>query len=391
MRILTLLLLFVASVVCAQTTIYIPEPYGDNFIESELISEVSFVELESESFGMISPDMEMKVDGEDYFVLDNKMTQCVYHFGSDGKLLNTICEDKPKTDDDKLPVLNNPAKFNINPYKKEVEIYNFANSKVIRYNYEGKKTGQTDLFITPSDFVRNAEGNYWVYMGWNNKQSQYRLLKIDANGMTLDRKMRLVSRCTPIEGFAFYVGSDKIYMWEALGNLIYSIDNNSTKPEYRFDYGARNLPLNFHNLNGEDSYKSIQESGYYTVKKYVGNKDFGYIFLNYISSSQNQLEMFHVIHDKKSGQVYVYTENSAIGAFDKAQYITDNNELVFLVAPRKVRSLLNSGSEFVPAPFENLPEDIARLRNPIILKIKLESFRPEVEQEESNEDQYFGN
>ncbi|MDA3928736.1 MAG: 6-bladed beta-propeller, partial [Prolixibacteraceae bacterium] len=371
MRVITFLFLFLFfNTVFGQTKVYIPEPYGDNFIESELIGEVSFVPLVLEKYGMIAPDMEMKVDGEDYFILDNKFTQCVYHFNSKGELIQNICEQKSTQEED-VPVLNNPAKFNLNPYKKEIEIYNFENSIVHRFNYSGNKQGEVAFNVTPSDFVCDENGNYWVYTGWNSSETQYRLIRTDGNGITQERKMRLISKCTPTGSYSFYISPEKIFMWELFGNTIYSIQNNSILPEYLFDFGASNLPLNYHMLKGDDSFQMISKAGYYTVNKYVGNKNFAYVFLNYINASSRQREMFHVIHDKKAGQVYVYTENSAIGAFNKAQAITDNDELVFLVSPRKIRQLLSSGTEFVPAPFIGLVDDIGRSRNPIILKVKL--------------------
>ncbi|MFA9391662.1 MAG: 6-bladed beta-propeller [Prolixibacteraceae bacterium] len=386
---ITFFLMLVGIFVAGQTKIIIPEPYGDNFIESELISNVSFVPLQLDRLGVISPDMELKVDGEDYFILENRNSQCVYHFGSEGELLNTICEQKPAQEADNLPILNNPAKFSLNPYLKQIEIYNFENSIINRFSYDGKSVGKLDFGISPSDFVRDNLGNYWVYMGWHNSESQYRLIKADQNGKVIDRKMRLISNSIPFEGFAFYINNNDIYFWETLGNTVYAIEKEGIVPKYLFDFGSHNLPLNYHMLKGDDSFKYITDAGYYTVKKYVGNDDFDYLFLNYTSNQQR--EMFHVIHDKKAEQIFVYTENSAIGAFDKAQSITAENELVFLVSPRKIRQLLSGGTEFVPAPFMNLVEGLGRERNPVILKIQLKSFAAEIQEAPGTGGTYFEN
>lgn len=388
---LTGLLILLFGVLCAeaQTVIFVPAPTGENFIESELISEVSFLPLEIERYGMITPDMELKVDGEDYFILDNKFTQGVYHFGASGELLSLIGGVNEVQTEENLPNLTNPAKFNLNPYQKEVEIYSFENSEVTRYNYDGTMDGKISFSYNPSDFVRDHEGNYYIYTGWNSKETQYRLIKTSSNGMPLDRKMRLISKCTPIEGFSFYIDNDKIYMWEPLGNLIYSLSSGKQQPEYRLDYGANSLPLNYHMLNSEDSFQLIHEMGYYTVKKYVGNENYGYLFLNF--SNMERREMLHVIHDKKSGQIYIYMEDSGLAAFDKAQAITPDNELVFLVSPRKIRRLLGTGSDFVPAPFIGLDEELRSHRNPILLKIKLETFTQEENDYNASDSLFFGN
>ena len=384
-----LALVFWAQLLIGQTKIHIPEPFGDRFIESELISGVSIVPLAIERYRMITSDMEMKVDGDDYFILDNKVNQCVYRFNGTGELLNTICEEKKEAGEEDLPQLNNPAKFSIDPLRKQVEIYNFENSIITQYRYDGTKTGQLNLSVSPSDFIREKDGNYWIYTGWNNSETQYRLLKTDERGNITDRKMRLISKCTPTEGFAFYNTGNAICFWELLGNTAYKIEKNEITPSYLFNFGNRNLPLNYHIMEGDDSFMMINQSGYYTVKKYLENDDFAYFFLNY--NSIEQREMFHVIHDKKAGQIYIYTENSAIGAFDKAQSLTADNELLFLITPRKIRQLLGGGTEFVPASFVGLEEQVGRMRNPVILKIKLQSVEGYQPVNTSNDSLYFDN
>ena len=126
----------------SQVEISFSQPITDNFIESELIQEVTFVPLQYEKFGSISPDMELRYEDKNFFILDNKFTQCVYRYNEDGVQLNTICEQKQVATENDLPVLNNPVKFNINPYLEQVEIFNFEKSTLQRYSYSGKKIDQ---------------------------------------------------------------------------------------------------------------------------------------------------------------------------------------------------------------------------------------------------------
>jgi hypothetical protein len=357
-----------AGLVKAQVQIDIPQPYGNSFIESELIEEVSILPLNYKQYGLVRTDMEMKVDGEDYFILDNQNSQCVYHFNNEGELADTICVPKQKSDSN-LPQLNNPAWFSINPYKKQIEIYRFEDSNINRFSYNGKYLGNIELDVTPSDYVRNKNGEYWVYAGWNNNETQYRLIKTNAQGSVTNRELRLVSKCTPTEGFAFFVTPKRILFWELLNNNVYAIENGKISTLYEFNFGAHNLPRDYHMTPAEESFTHINQAGYYSMKKVLENDTFTYFFLNF--SNVQQREMFHVLHNKNSGAVHIYTENSSIGAFDKAQYLTDNNELVFLVSPRQVRRLLNSGSAFIPAPFMDVPDEIRKYRNPVLLKIKL--------------------
>jgi hypothetical protein len=143
---------------------------------------------------------------------------------------------------------------------------------------------------------------------------------------------------------------------------------------------------------GNDSFTQINQTGYYTIKKYLENEDFSYFFLNFTSLEQR--EMFHVIYDRNTDQLFIYTENSAIGAFDKAQEITDDNELVFLVSPRKIRQMLSYVADFVPAPFLGLEDEMRRLRNPVVMKIKLRSLSEEYETDDQinpEDTLFFGN
>lgn len=322
---------------------------------------------------MISQDMEMKYYDNNYFILDNKFTQSVYRFDEEGNLLNTITAQDTSSNNTNKLVLTNPAKFNVNHFNKNVELYNFEESSIQRFTYEGNKVDKIKLALNPSDFTRTKEGNYLIYTGWNNKETQYRLLIADRNGKTIDKRLRLVSKCTPTEGYSFYTTAEGTYMWELLGNTTYFISNNNNITEkFIFNYGNKNLLPNYHMLEAYDSYRLINHAGYYTIKKYLENKDFAYFFLNF--TGENQKEMYHIIYDKNKKITYSYNENSGIGAFDKAQALTDDNELIFLVAPRKFRQLFSSGIENISPVFDELSEIINKERNPIILKIKLQSI-----------------
>lgn len=356
----------------SQVEISFTQPITDNFIESELFQEVTFTPLQYEKIGSISPDMELRFEDNNLFILDNKFTQSVFRYNEEGVLINTIGGQKQASNESSLPVLNNPTKFNVNPYLEQVEIFNFENSTLQRYSYSGKKIDQIVFAINPADFTRDSEGNYWIYTGWNNKQTQYKLLKTDQNGKITDKKMRLVSKCTPIEGFAFSTNKKGINFCELLGNSTFHIKGNSITETFFLNYGLRNLSPLFHTMNANESYQLINHNGYYTVKKYLENDNFAYFFVNFISNEERQI--FHIIYDKKTQKTYRYIENAAIGAFEKAQALTENNELVFLVSPRKIRQLSGDFSDSLPPLFSDLNEFSNQNRNTMIVRIKLQSI-----------------
>lgn len=369
----SLLLVINIFVVKGQVEISLLQQPLIDIIESPLISEVSFTHLQITKIGMISQDMEMKYYDNNYFILDNKFTQSVYRFDEEGTLLNTITAQDTSLQNSNKIILTNPAKFNVNHFNKLVELYNFEESSIQRFTYEGNKLDKIKLALNPSDFTRTKEGSYLIYTGWNNKETQYRLLITDKNGKTIDKRLRLVSKCTPTEGYSFYTTDEGTYMWELLGNTTYLISNNNNITEkFVFNYGNKNLLPNYHMLEAYDSYRLINHAGYFTIKKYIENKDFAYFFLNF--TGENQKEMYHIIYDKNKKITYSYNENAGIGAFDKAQALTDNNELIFLVAPRKFRQLFSSGIENIPPIFDELSETVNKERNPLILKIKLQSI-----------------
>lgn len=102
--------------------------------------------------------------------------------------------------------------------------------------------------------------------------------------------------------------------------------------------------------------------------------------------------MFHIIYDKNSKQTHIYTENAGLGAFDKAQAITENDELVFLVLPRKIRQLMSNDNDYMPMVFSGIMDEMKTLRNPVVLKIKLSSSSDQqFEKENENEEleQYY--
>ncbi|HPR30709.1 MAG TPA: hypothetical protein PLK12_01380 [Prolixibacteraceae bacterium] len=367
-----ILLIGVASSVFGQRAISIPAPQGASFIESPLIEAVSFFPLEQEKINMILPEMELRYSNKHYFILDNKYTQCVYRYNENGELINTICEVKDEKDKI-LATLNNPASFSIDPFREQVEIYNFQKSTVQRLSFDGTFIDEIPFPIHPSDFTRDKQGNYWIYSGWNHRDTQYRLLIADKNGKVIDRKMRLNTRCVTTSGFAFSYYKEDILLWESLGNLAYSIRDNTPKERYLFSFGTFNLPLDFHITDPQISYQRMNNNGYYSIKKYLENDRFAYFFLNFTNTPLLQKEMIHIIHDKQADKIHILNENSGIGAFDKAHALTESDELVFLISPRKIRQLLSGGVEYVPDSFYGLDEDLRDVRLTCVLKIKLRS------------------
>jgi hypothetical protein len=352
----------------SQVEVSLTQPITNNFIESELITDISFIPLKYEKAGTILNDMELKADKNDYFILDSKITQNVYRFNESGELLNTISTQKKVVGENTLPVLNNPVKFNINPSMSYVEIFNFENSSLNRFSYSGKKIDQIVFPVSPSDFICDRKGNYWIYTGWNNKESQFRLIHADQNGKVIERMMRLVSKCTPTESFAFSRSNDVIYLWELLGNSTYKIENGNVVETFKFNYGSKNLSQLYHAMESYDSYQMISRNGYYSIKKYLENNNFAYFFLNYTAESQK--ELFHIIYDKKNKKIYKYFEESAI-ALEKAQALTENDELVFLVTPRNIRRLASSESVTLLPVYEGLIDASDTIKNTMIVKMKL--------------------
>jgi hypothetical protein len=365
--------LFASHTLFAQSavTIDLPQPVGDNFIESALISNVSVVPLQIETPRAITEDMEMKYVNNNYFILDNRFKQCVYHFDAEGKFVNKIGEKTVSENAGDVPVLTNPVKFCVDPYRHEVSVFNFEEMQIQRYTYEGKKLDMVKIDLDPADFICNNKGNYIVYTGWNNKASSYRVLFMDHNMKPIDKKLRLISKCMPIQSPSFYDAGNAVCMWELFGDRTYRISNTDIIPSFIFDFGQFKLPENYHNMLAAEGMQELMKNGYFTTKKYLENDQFAYFFLNY--TSPDQREMIHVIYDKKAKKTYVLNENAGIGAFDKAQALTSDNELIFLVSPRKVRQLLGGGSDYMPDVFTSLDEQIKDIRNPMILKIKLQS------------------
>jgi hypothetical protein len=352
-----------------QIKIELKEPIGDDFLETPLLSSVSFVPLQVERPTLIAQDMELKYADNQYFVLDHKNFQCIYRFDEEGNLLNTIGGEQNKQTTDNQPMLVNPVKFSINPYLKQAEIYSFEDSEIRRFQFGGKMIDRISMKMNPSDFIRDRSGNYWIYMGWNNSETAFRLLKSDGSGKVIERQMRLITKCTPNEGFSFYDSGNGICLWELLGNETFLITDNQIKKTFLFDFGTYSLPLNYHLMPAQDGMALMNNTGFYTVKKYLENNDFAYFFLNFTKPYQR--EMIHVIFDKKNKKPYVYNEFSGIGAFDKAQAITPENELLFLVSPRKFAQLFSREGNIVPDLYYDFSQELSSIRVPMVLKLKL--------------------
>jgi hypothetical protein len=282
--------------------INLQDPEGINFIESEMIEEVVAIPLNLENPRTIAEDMEMRYIDNNFFILDNKFKQCIYRFDEEGNLLNSIGERAIETKESNLPVLTNPVKFIVDDHQNRVEIFNFEQAQIQRYGYDGKKYDKVPLKLDPADFIRDKQGFYWIYTGWNHKETSYRLLRMDRSMNQIDQKMRLITKCTPTQGFsAFYESNNGICFWELLGNITYVIRKENVEPSFVFNYGGFQLPGTFHNMLASESILLLNKNGYYSMKKYMENESFAYFFLNFTSSDKRY--MIHVIYDKKAKKI----------------------------------------------------------------------------------------
>ena len=101
------------------------------------------------------------------------------------------------------------------------------------------------------------------------------------------------------------------------------------------------------------------------------NKNFVYFLI--IKQEMHEAELNHLLIDKKTGckRILSIKDDEIINAFGRANMLTDNDELIFLVHQALLVDLIKK----YPLLKGNLMDPLNEELNPFVVKVKLKSFK----------------
>lgn len=264
---------------------------------ADIVNNVRAVVLEETEHSIIGHIDKMIYDRGRFYVLDRKMNKGIYVFNSDGSFLFNIGRVGRGHGE-----YIEPTDFVI--ADTLVLVLDEFGKKFVRYGLDGVYRGQKRLNAVFTNIACTENGRLiMAKAGDNSNQNElrdYELFQIDIEGNILRKYYKNEYSMNFSAGNELVAFGDKIYYARALRPGVCEVDTSGFQMKYAFDFGNKNLPLDYERQSSGDYPRFLKrfESGYvyYTgsfieTSRYVG-------FAVHDGDKMN----FYQVYDKDTGK-----------------------------------------------------------------------------------------
>ena len=266
-------------------------------VPADIVNNVRAVVLEETEHSIIGHIDKMIYDRGRFYVLDRKMNKGIYVFNSDGSFLFNIGRVGRGYGE-----YIEPTDFVI--ADTLVLVLDEFGKKFVRYGLDGVYRGQKRLNAVFTNIACTENGRLiMAKAGDNSNQNElrdYELFQIDIEGNILRKYYKNEYSMNFSAGNELVAFGDKIYYARALRPGVCEVDTSGFRMKYAFDFGNKNLPLDYERQSSGDYPRFLKrfESGYvyYTgsfieTSRYVG-------FAVHDGDKMN----FYQVYDKNTGK-----------------------------------------------------------------------------------------
>ncbi len=266
-------------------------------VPADIVNNVRAVVLEETEHSIIGHIDKMIYDRGRFYVLDRKMNKGIYVFNSDGSFLFNIGRVGRGHGE-----YIEPTDFVI--ADTLVLVLDEFGKKFVRYGLDGTYRGQNRLNAVFTNIACTENGRLiMAKAGDNSNQNElrdYELFQIDIEGNILRKYYKNEYSMNFSAGNELVAFGDKIYYARALRPGVCEVDTSGFRMKYAFDFGNKNLPLDYERQSSGDYPRFLKrfESGYvyYTgsfieTSRYVG-------FAVHDGDKMN----FYQVYDKNTGK-----------------------------------------------------------------------------------------
>lgn len=266
-------------------------------VPADIVNNVRAVVLEETEHSIIGHIDKMMYDRGRFYILDRKMNKGIYVFNSEGSFLFNIGRVGRGHGE-----YIEPTDFVI--ADTLVLVLDEFGKKFVRYGLDGTYRGQNRLNAVFTNIACTENGRLiMAKAGDNSNQNElrdYELFQIDIEGNILRKYYKNEYSMNFSAGNELVAFGDKIYYARALRPGVCEVDTSGFRMKYAFDFGNKNLPLDYERQSSGDYPRFLKrfENGhvYYTgsfieTSRYVG-------FAVHDGDEMN----FYQVYDKNTGK-----------------------------------------------------------------------------------------
>ena len=336
-----------------------------NFYNAGIFSDIAYTSLETQEQCLIGDFLSLKACNNDYYVFDQN-NQSMFRFADDGRFMNRIGQ-RGKGPNEYATILD----FAIDRDENTIDLLTAPKSDIYRYRPDGSWVTSVSTDGIPAQSMAKLKGHYLLNIGYSNYFSEERLYRVDGQGKTISKFHPIVTKLFNVTEPNFFQTDSVVYFHESFCNVIYDVTTDEVKPLHTFDFGNYNIPDIVHEMDPMEVFGMLDNKGMINIRHFCFNKNFTCLFLS--QQQTGQLVQYHYIIDNNTGNqvaLKIPVEDWAMETFGIAQFITENDELVFLAQPAGLIEIIKNHPFFKG----DIDFPINADMNPFIAKFKLKSF-----------------
>lgn len=264
---------------------------------ADIVNNVRAVVLEETEHSIIGHIDKMMYDRGRFYVLDRKMNKGIYVFNSDGSFLFNIGRVGRGHGE-----YIEPTDFVI--ADTLVLVLDEFGKKFVRYGLDGTYRGQNRLNAVFTNIACTENGRLiMAKAGDNSNQNElrdYELFQIDIEGNILRKYYKNEYSMNFSAGNELVAFGDKIYYARALRPGVCEVDTSGFRMKYAFDFGNKNLPLDYERQSSGDYPRFLKrfESGYvYFIGSFIETSR----YVGFAVHDGDKMN-FYQVYDKDTGK-----------------------------------------------------------------------------------------
>ena len=295
--------------------------FDKSVLLSDFFTSVNYLPLETNNSSFLTYPTQIQFFDSLLFFQDHKDDQ-IYVFSITGKFLNTIGR-----------IGRGPGEqltfgdFYIDREKKLIEILDLGTDNLFTYSFNDQVIGQRKL-IWCSSFAKTNSGDYLMYSGYapHFHDQKGKLLKSPI--ALVNDKGKVVNLFTSdFEPFGLGIRSimsknalskigDTILFCPNRSNVIYQYYNSNLTPRIYLDFGKREMPRKYANMNGltYENISTFQSQFIVDINDFMESNDFIAFNFSYQST------LYQALINKKSHKKAIAKSTNYINDIDRIEY-----------------------------------------------------------------------
>lgn len=353
-----------------ETVVYDPEA-GDGLLRSDLIRTVEIIPLQTLDSALLGTDPELIVDGTEYYLVDRNGSLEILRYDSIGRFLNRIGY-RGKGPQEYLKISN----VYVDPNTGNLSVFSSVDSKVCTYRKTGECVSCRKVGHRFQQGIPDEEGNLWLYLGYRNGTSDYRILKVDPQDRVIERWLDATPNVMPMEEmYSVFIPTvdNRLWLRESFDNRIGMLTETGVSPVYKFDFGACNVPQAYYTQSSPMEAATILMQQPFTVlDRMLESRNYVVVQAHVQRPDKAPILIYGLKH--KGGDSWQWfnfedpAENRSVGT-NSIRGLTENDELICLVDPIRLLEMPQEDRAVFVNP--DALSDLQEESNPVILKCRL--------------------